>query len=576
MQGATARMSSSSDLLILQVLPDELRLVKARVEAERVRLSSPACFLTGVRSGELSALGDQTVLDAVKAHITAQGWAGRQALVLVGGGNVACQYFDMPPLDGSALRQASQLKIAQQVHFDLNQAVVSVQSLSRVFGPDAIARRQAKTSVALDTKLVPVEVVAAHQDACNAVLVAAERIGLTVRSISASPAVFAALTNRCVDGPVGIHGALFVDERVSYLCVQVEGVACVSTELPFGAADLTAALMRPIIVGTEVLQLDEVRAANLRDSVGIPEAQQSIALHGISGEKLIPLLEPVLQKLGKQLTQWLTYAATQAGGRRVESLQLVGPGARIAGLANAIEARLKLPTRTVEWARQRSDIEPSDAVGSVEAFGFAVAAAIASNCLPDLIPEAIRRERRLTRARRWTTLCASSAAAILAVVAVVLHHLDESIEPRLERHRAELADAAGILEVNRRWSAQSTRNAQIKSQMSDFVRANPSWTGLFKELSSLLPQELMATQYESRMTNGMLTLSISANVHTAAGGRSFDEIVSSTLQVLQSSVFFSRVNLESANRGPQANDPQAEGTLTIVLDLNYPRPRARA
>lgn len=569
-------MSSGKQLLILQVLPDELRLVAAQVEAGRVRLCSPACFLAGVRSGDTTALADQTVLDNVKAHVSAQGWIGRDALVLVGGGNVACQYFDMPPLEGAALRQAAQLKVAQQVHFDLNQAVVSVQPLSRVFGSDAVARRLAKASAGTDSKAVPIEVVAAHGDVCNAALAAIDRTGLIVRGISASPAVFAALTRRCVNSDAGIHAAMFVDERVSLLCVQVEGVACVSTELPFGAADLTAALMRPIITGTEVLQLDEAKAAALRDSVGIPKADEAIGSLGVTGEKLIPLLEPVLQKLGKQLTQWLTFAATQAGGRRVESLCLVGPGGGIAGLAEAIAVRLKVPVRAVPWSREQSDVDPAVAGRTVEAFGLAVAAALSGDTLPDLVPSAVRRERRMVKTRRWITLCASSAAAMLALAAVMLHQLDESIEPRLARHRSELAEAAGLLDVNRRCLAQSNRNAQIQSQVNDFVRANPTWTGLFKELSNLLPPELMATQYESRTANGLLTLSIIANVHTSKGGRSFDEIVSATLQVLQGSAFFSRVNLESANRGPQANDPDAEGTLTIVLDLNYPRPRARA
>ncbi|GJQ26883.1 MAG: hypothetical protein HBSAPP02_19150 [Phycisphaerae bacterium] len=569
-------MSSGKQLLIFQVLPDELRLVAAQVEAGRVRLKSPACFLTGVRSGDITALTDQTVLDNVRAHVSAQGWIGRDALVLVGGANVACQYFDMPPLEESALRQAAQLKLAQQVHFDLNQAVVSVQPLSRVFGADAVARRKAKETAGSDSKAVPIEVVAAHGDVCNAALTAIDRTGLVVRSISALPAVFAALARRCINADAGIHAALYVDERVSLLCVQVEGVACVSTELPFGAADLTAALMRPIITGTEVLQLDEAKAAALRDSVGIPKAEETIGSLGVTGEKLVPLLEPVLQKLGKQLTQWLTFAATQAGGRRVETLCLVGPGAGIAGLADAIAARLKVPVRVVPWGRQQSEVDPVDAEHAVEAYGLAVAAALSGDALPDLLPRAVRRERRMAKTRRWITLCASSAAAMLALAAVMLHRLDESVALRLERHRSELAEAAGLLDVNRRCSAQSSRNEQIQSQMNDFARANPTWTGLFKELSNLLPPELMATQYESRTTNGLLTLSIIANVHTPPGGRSFDEIVSATLQVLQGSAFFSRVNLESANRGPQANDPDAVGTLTIVLDLNYPRLQARA
>jgi len=576
LQGATTGMSSSSHQLILQVLPDELRLVEARLEDGRVRLCDPACFLTGVRGGDTAALADQTVLDNVKSHVASRGWIGRSTTVMIGGGNVACQYFDMPPLEGAALRQASQLKIAQQVHFDLNQAVVSVQPLSRAFGTEAIARRQAKSVAGGDTKAIPVEVVAAQGDVCNAALAAIERTGLVVRGITASPAAFASMTRRCVNADSGFHAAMFVDERVSFLCVQVEGVACVSTELPFGAADLTAALMRPIIVGTEVLQLDEARATTLRDAFGIPKPDETIDSLGVTGEKLIPLLEPVLQKLGKQLTQWLTFAATQAGGRKVETLSLVGPGAGIAGLAEAIATRLKVSVRAVTWARQESDVEPADAMQSIEAFGLALAAALSSDILPDLVPTAVRRERRMVRTRRWITICASSAAAMLAFAALMLHRLDQSIEPKLERHRGELAEAANLLEVNRRWSDQSSRNERIQSQIRDFARANPTWTGLFKELSNLLPPELMATQYDSRMVNGMLTLSISANVHSSKSGRSFDEIVSATLQVLQGSAFFSRVNLESANRGPQSNDPDADGTLTIVLDLNYPRPRARA
>src|SRR5207247_7743964 len=138
------------------------------------------------------------------------------------------------------------------------------------------------------------------------------------------------------------------------------------------------------------------------------------------------LIEPVLQKLSKQLIQWLTYASTRLDGAVVKSLSLVGPGASIPNLAQTLGARLTAETRRCEWLAD-AEIAIADGSGaiadssqrSVEPFAALVAAARYWESLPDLMPPELRRQMRIRRIRKSVTLTSPIIAAGIAGVALL-------------------------------------------------------------------------------------------------------------------------------------------------------------
>jgi hypothetical protein len=290
---------------------------------------------------------------------------------------------------------------------------------------------------------------------------------------------------------------------------------------------------------------------------------------------LLPLLEPPLQKMAKQLTQWITYSTTCAGGCAVSSIRLVGPGAAIKGLAEAIGARINIPVQRDTGTR--AFIAPVQGIAEEpEFFAISGAAALDWAGIPNAIPPEIRRERTVRRVRRTVAISGPVVAAVILGLAFLFGRVDPDLQARVEAQQTALADMEKLVVERKKWTALQESEKRLQGEFDAFATATPHWVGIFKELSLLLPRELQATEYVARGEGDGLALTVSAKVYSEASGRSFDEVATQTLLMLQRSSFFARVEMVSANQSHHADDPNAIGTISVRLDLAYPREKVKA
>ena len=554
-------MSTSRDILVLQVFADELRLVPAMILPDLAEIGTPCSFKSDQRNADQTALSDQLTVDALAAHVRDHQLEGRELVCVVTGSLTACQYYDMPQMAKAPMRQAVMLKLGQQLHFPVGEAIVAMRTVGY--------------SVEGEAKNLRIQATAVHRDLARAATRAAEMCGLRLTAVCAGPDVLAACTERLRSADPAVQAVLHIDERIGTLVIHGSHSVSVATELPVAAGDLTSALMRPIMSGEEVIQLDEARALRLRAEIGIPSADETIASLNVTGDRLLPLLEPPLQKIVKQLTQWITFSTTCAGSGAVQSIRLVGPGASIKGLAEAIAARINIPVQREPGIRafiaQTGDmgVEP-------ESFAICASAALDWASLPNAIPPEILRERTARRVRRSVAICGPVVAAAILGVAFLFSSVDRNLQARVAAQQTALADMQKLVGERQKWTALQASEQTLQRSFDDFALASPHWVGVFKELSLLLPREVQATEYVARTEGDGLALTVSAKVYSEGGGRSFDEVATQTLLMLQRSSFFGRVEMMSANQSYRSDDPQAIGTISVRLDLAYPRERPRA
>lgn len=555
-------MSTNRDILVLQAFSDELRLIPATVSIDFVEIGPLCSFKSNQKNPEASALTDQLTVDALSASVTEQQWEGRDLVCVVSGSSIACQYFDMPQMSKAAMHQAVMLKLGQQLHFPIGEAVVALRTVGY--------------SVEGEAKNVRIQATAVHRDLAMAATRAAEMCNLHLVAVCAGPDVLAAGTERLRRNDPTVQAVLSVDERIGTLVIHGNHSAIVATELPIAAGDLTAALMRPIISGEEVIQLDEARALKLRTEIGIPGADETIASLNVTGDRLLPLLEPPLQKIVKQLTQWITFSTTCAGGSAVQSIRLVGPGASIKGLAEAIGARINIPVQ--RGSGIRAFIAPPEGGPSEEPESFAISAVAALDWagLPNAIPPEILRERTVRRVRRSIAICGPVVAAAILVLAFLFSRVDRNLQARVESQQTALADMQKLVGERQKWTALQASEQTMQRGFDEFALATPHWVGIFKELSLLLPREVQATEYVARSEGEGLALTVSAIVYSEGDDRSFDEVATQTLLMLQRSSFFGRVEMVSANQSHHSEDPRAIGAISVRLDLAYPPEKPRA
>ena len=550
-------MSGNRKTLVLYVAADEVKLVQTELRDGQVVVSETCSFLSQAKAQDRHPLRDETTLDAIATHVSQRHWRGRDLFCLIGGSTVACQYYDMPALKGRALSQAVMLKLKQQLHFDVAEAVVAVDPTGAARGSDKPRCR--------------VRVAALHRDRATAAIEAAARVGLNIVGLSVAPAAIAGLAEEVFKAAPKLTAVLHVDEASSTLVVLDEGEACVTTELPLGLTELTAALMRPIIDGDNVIQLDELHALELRNQIGIPARDQRIESLGVTGQRLLPLIEPALQKFAKHLTQWLTFAATSTEGDKIEAVRLVGPGTGIPGFGAALAARINLDVHTENWLAGRASLADSTQSFVLDSAAAVVGVACCQDTLPDLLPGEVRTAQRIRRVRHSIAFCGPLIAAAVLALAILFQNVSTKLSPAISEQQRQLVEVQEIMTENGRWTAEQKTIDRLQSQIDDFSTSTPMWVGLFKELSFLLPVELQATEFIARNSEDGIRVTVNATVFVRHEGRSFDEVVEKTLLLLQRSTFFRRVQLLAANRNEKTLLRGGAGTLSVELDLAYPR-----
>ena len=555
-------MSKEQDILILEASPIELRLSRVIVARGEVKFLDAQAFRAQDQEEDGSALGDQQALDALAEYVSRNGWNGKDLWCLLSGSAVACQYFDMPPLKGNSLKQAVLLKLGQQLHFSVDDALVDVHPLEPPKSADDDQIRVAATAIRRN-------VIKAVVETCN-------RLKSPLMMLSAVPSVLTALALSAKDDACEMQAVLHVGEDASTLIILQDGRPYVTSEIEIGGCDFATALTRPIIDGDNVIQLDAEQAIALRDEVGIPRHDLQIESLGITGGRLLPLLEPLLQKLSLQLTQWMTFAATSADGKKVSRIELVGPGAEIPGLASAIAIRVGVDASEASWLKGLASIDPSAEDIALSSCAAATGAVLHQRDLPDLLPPDVRRNRRILRTRRSATLVTPVVAVAIFGIGFLFETVATKVAPSLVPDRAKLAHLQRLANDHNRWNTKRQLIARLQKQLDDFSRATPRWDGLFKELSRTLPVELQVTEFRASSEGDAILLTMRTRIFTSGNGRSFDEVLEETLMTLERNPFFRRVQPLGSNLLDRNSANGAAGTLEVELELAYPRPRTRA
>ncbi|HWL94702.1 MAG TPA: hypothetical protein VNT79_14365 [Phycisphaerae bacterium] len=554
-------MSKSREILILESGADQLRLSLARLENGRVVILDSHSVVSQEKREDRTAVQDQILVDDLSVAISEREWVGKDLFCLVSGGTSSCQYFDMPTLAGPALRQAVLLKLGQQLHFPVDQAIVDIHPVK-----SATAEKHNQTRVAATV---------IQRDAAQAVVDAAARWGVRLAGTSSSASALTSLAIATAAKSDAMQAVLHFGERASTLAAVRGETPAVTSELPIGLEDFTKALMRPIISGDDVIQLDPQKAAELRDSVGIPEADQQIESLGIVGAKLYPLIEPTMQKLTQQLTQWMTFASTTEGGEKVKDLKVTGLGAAMHGLSAALATRLKISVEPRSWLDNLTATEGAADRLKVDGFAAATAAVLYQAKLPDLIPPDVRTAWKVRRIRRSTALICPIVATVIIGFTFLFNQVRQFTQTSYGSQTA-LTEMQSLVETNSKFEAECQRVAQLQATLDGFAKATPAWEGLFKEFSKLFPSEFRATKYTGVTQPDGLHVRVDASIYTTPGGRDFDEVIEQTLMAMERSPFFEKVQLVNSLRHPNDGTHVETGTMAIDLKLAYVRPKPPA
>jgi len=545
-------MSKHRNILVIQVDVEGVRATIAAAGSDSVHIKDCCNFPSSTQNKGSCPLSDQLLVDQLRIYCTGKQQRIDGVLFVLGGAGVSSHYLDMPPLSGKELTQATRIKLAQQLHFPVAEAVVAVKSIKSLSGGQLRVHATAGIKSHLDT-----------------IIDTASQLGLRLLGICAASDVLShAVANR-FESTGGMRVVLDLGEQCSTLVVVNGGTPSICSEIPVSAGDITVALMRPIIRGEEVIQLDSASAMELRDEVGVPLPSDSIPGLGVTGDRILPLLEPVLQKLLKQMTQWLTFATT-GNDNIVEEIELIGVGAAIPQMGEAIAVRSGLRVSVSNWLDDLAVGTGASGCANSSGYGLCAAAVRHWKKLPDLIPEDVRRDERRRRWRRSVSICAPIIAVSIAAISVPFESLGSAVEQSVAVRKAQLA----VVQSNVDQCGESTREDQavtrVEGKFRHFVDESPDWLAVLKEQTQILPRELRATECSGEWSVGGASLTVRGDIVTADSNKEFDDVVRQTVLALQKSELYRRVEIVSANQGASDSNAHLAGSVAFRLDLRTP------
>jgi hypothetical protein len=397
--------------VIVEITPTRLELVVVRsgqIGQGRVERANPPAH-------------DADLADTLRArHATLAGWVKELGLhswpstILFSSTTETCSLFSCPASAGpAALDSAARMALSEIAGYDIAGHPVDVQPM----GTDTKALSKPNPGIREgDTQGQPMAhaLAAVEQDQIAELLARwATSTGLTVAGLvptTAAP-IASALTRLLALPPTDSQPSalLWIGEHESFLAVGDGAGLRLFRTMGIGVESLVEALQRPIqprTAGAEAISIDRAAARTLLEKFGVPRPDDLLDPRlDLSGQSIIPLLSPVLQRAAVELKQSLRFGLVEKDRADIQ-ITIIGPGATLPGLAEAF---------THLCAAQVVAEAPAvvnTGTGNSSASTGNIAAFLAANTLTlSLLPNTMQQACLVSKTRRalWAGIAASAA-----------------------------------------------------------------------------------------------------------------------------------------------------------------------
>lgn len=474
-----------------------------------------------------------SIISRLKAAVEENGWNGLPASCLLSGSVISTQSFQFPKMPETELRQAIELKLEESLHFDVEDAVFDFRHIAH--------------SDDDDSNRIMVLVVVAQRKAVEMASRIAEGAGLKPQSVGAAAESLANLTSHTSigyqDGP-SIHIDMGDDFTVLNLFDGKTLRFC--REINLAGNSFVQALMRPILTGNEVVNLNLQQAREVILELGCPTDALEIKLpHGIASSAATPLVEPVGQRLATEIKRSVNYLRSMLKHKGAVRIVLSGSSGSLPHLADFLAEALAQPVTHIDavqravhhWRLAISDRNPPPIGGFSAMLGHSL-----GNRHPiNLLARERQRKRQIRIDRKLRRASVPVAASLVLGISLAALPVDlrfskvnGQLSGMIESLDGELEDYAAAIDAR----------DEMKQRFIEIDTAcgrPPDWTGLLRELSFLFPEGVQITALELQRRGGVNRARLSAVIHPNA--EVSNSVLAELAQELSASPIFAKVRI---------------------------------
>ncbi len=272
----------------------------------------------------------------------------------------------------------------------------------------------------------------------------------------------------------------------------------ISREVTAGSDDITSAMTRSVRTAEGSVDVSYANAENIKKTYGTMEGAPEMVADSVPVSQLSALIRPGIERLIKEITR-LTGQFSRESGEVIESVYLCGGGGRMKGLDKLISRETgykTLPFKLEEIVPAGLSPEEEKLI-SEGSFDFSVACGLALCKKPavDLVPSGVKMMQKAANVKRGAT----AGGLIIALAAGAFY---VSLLNRVDEYNALLKDSRTRLEgfshkIELRDELMSWRErAAARERVYRELSRQPSFYGIFKELSLITPENIFLTRME--------------------------------------------------------------------------------
>lgn len=310
----------------------------------------------------------------------------------------------------------------------------------------------------------------------------AESAGLKVLGVTPSEAALAVVAVHTAQHPEQARAVLWLGGQQSVLAVSVHGRVEIVRTISAGFESLIDALMRPIrrreheaSDTTEPTTLTREQARRLLTVVGVPSVDDELPeLPGCTGASVLPLLQPVIQRLAVEIKQSLRFGTSEAD-RAGLTLLLAGEGAGVPRLAEVLSSYAGVG---FSGASEAPPNRQPLVAAAAERFGQ----------LPLLMCRAANDSRMAVGIRRGLLAGVAAAAVLLCVEAVSVFASLRKEQERLTAIKANSAGQEAMADVQDRAVRARVEATSLTNRIARTLGQSPDWSATMTVIARHAPE----------------------------------------------------------------------------------------
>lgn len=353
-----------------------------------------------------------------------------------------------------------------------------------------------------------------------------------------------------------LRAVLHLDRDGSVLTASQGSRLLLVRPIALGLDAITESLMRPIrgAADAEPITLTRHQAEELLFSIGIPRPDQSIeqtpSLPALRGTSLLPLLQPVLQRIAIETKQSLRFGLSEADRANI-SLEVRSHSGSVPRLQEALAAHAGVTPHSESIAA--SPVQP-----------FAVVAA-SSTLARHTLSSIQRQERQFRlRVRSAAIVGAALACASVAFDAWTSRASLHSAQQQLTATASAATQAEVTAEARDKAIAARIEIERVTTRIRNTMGSQADWPAFLALLSQSLPPEVKLDQISGTTTKDTVTVRVTGKVSSTNNGNA-SERVGDIINRLKQSPIIASISLGSTSR-VRINDSESL-SFELVADL---------